>query len=110
MTPSPPSNSRITDFGLILIRPVCVLERVPLDLRNTAARRGLFQRLGDEAKRVLVVSEGLIIYFEADGVAELACDLAAPSNFRRWVLDLASPALLKMLQKSAVRSIRPVRR
>ena len=81
-------------------RPVCVLERVPLDLRNTAARRGLFQRLGDEAKRVLVVSEGLIIYFEADGVAELACDLAAPSNFRRWVLDLASPALLKMLQKA----------
>ncbi|HET9406860.1 MAG TPA: class I SAM-dependent methyltransferase [Candidatus Sulfotelmatobacter sp.] len=81
-------------------RPVCALERVPLDLRDTAARRALFQRLGNEAKRVLVVSEGLIVYFEADGAAALACDLAASSSFRRWVIDLASPALLKMLQKA----------
>jgi O-methyltransferase involved in polyketide biosynthesis len=49
---------------------------------------------------VLVVSEGLIIYFHADGAAELARDLAARSTFRRWVIDLTSPALLKMLQKS----------
>ena len=47
--------------------PVCTVERVPLDLRDVAARRALFQRLGGEAKRVLVVSEGLIIYFQADG-------------------------------------------
>jgi methyltransferase (TIGR00027 family) len=81
-------------------RPVCVLERVPLDLRHTAARRALFGRLGDEAKRVLVVSEGLLIYIEADSAAELARDLAAPPSFRRWVTDLTSPALLKMLQKA----------
>ena len=81
-------------------RPECVLERLPLDLRNSAARRALFQRLGGEAKRVLVVSEGIIIYFEADGSAELARDLAAQSSFRRWVTDLTSPALLKMLQKA----------
>jgi len=81
-------------------RPECALERLPLDLRNSAARRALFQRLGGEAKRVLVVSEGIIIYFEADGAAELARDLAAQSSFRRWVTDLTSPALLKMLQKA----------
>jgi methyltransferase (TIGR00027 family) len=81
-------------------RPVCALERVPLDLRDAAARRALFQRLGIEGKRVVVISEGLIIYFEAEEVAELARDLAAPSSFRRWVTDLTSPALLKMLQKS----------
>jgi methyltransferase (TIGR00027 family) len=81
-------------------RPVCAVERVPLDLRDTAARRVLFQRLGGEAKRVLVVSEGLIVYFEADGAAELARDLSSPFSFRLWVTDLASPALLKMLQKA----------
>jgi methyltransferase (TIGR00027 family) len=80
--------------------PVCTVEHVPLDLRDTAARRALFQRLGEEAKRVLVVSEGLIIYFQADGVAELARDLSTPLSFRLWVTDLASPALLKMLQKA----------
>jgi hypothetical protein len=52
--------------------PVCTVDGVPLDLRDSAARRELFQRLGEEAKRVLVVSEGLSIYFEADGVAEVA--------------------------------------
>lgn len=73
---------------------------MPLDLKDIAGRRALFQRLGDEAKRVVVVSEGLIIYFEADAAAELARDLAARSSFRHWVTDLTSPALLKMLQKT----------
>jgi methyltransferase (TIGR00027 family) len=81
-------------------RPVCALERVPLDLKDSVARRALFQRLGGEGKRVVVISEGLIIYFEAEETAELARDLATPSSFRRWVTDLTSPALLKMLQKT----------
>jgi methyltransferase (TIGR00027 family) len=81
-------------------RPTCALERVQLDLRDKAARRALFQRLGTEAKAVLVVSEGLLIYFDAEDAAELARDLAAPIAFRRWVNDLCSPALLRMLQKA----------
>ncbi len=80
--------------------PVCALERVPLDLRDTAARHELFKRLGGEARDVLVVSEGLIIYFDTDDAAELARDLAAPTTFRQWVTDLTSPALLRMLQKA----------
>lgn len=81
-------------------RPMCALDRVPLDLRDTAARRATFQRLGGEASAVLVVSEGLLIYFDTDDAAELARDLAAPMAFRRWVTDLTSPALLRMLQKA----------
>ena len=80
--------------------PLCTLERVPLDLKDAAGRVALFQRLGEEAKRVLVVSEGLMIYFGAEGAAELARDLAARSSFRHWVADLSSPALLKMLQRT----------
>jgi len=80
-------------------RPVCALERVPMDLRDVEDRRALFRRLGSEAKRVLVISEGLIIYFEDDGVAALASDLSAPASFRRWTTDLTSPSLLEMLQQ-----------
>lgn len=86
-------------------RPVCALERVPLDLKDTAARRALFQRLGVDARQVLVVSEGLIIYFDTDDAAELARDLAAPTTFRLWVTDLTSPALLRMLQKAIGRPL-----
>ena len=81
-------------------RPRCALERVPLDLCDTAARRALFQRLGSDARRALVVSEGIIVYFDSEGAAELARDLAAQASFRRWAIDLCSPALLKMLQKA----------
>jgi hypothetical protein len=41
----------------------------------------------------------LIVYFSSDQVGELARDLAAVPSFRYWILDLCSPALLKMLQK-----------
>ncbi|HET7440905.1 MAG TPA: class I SAM-dependent methyltransferase, partial [Terriglobales bacterium] len=81
-------------------RPVCALERVPLDLGDTAARAAVFKRLGSEARNVLVVSEGLIVYFDTENAAALARDLAGPATFRLWVTDLASPALLKMLQKN----------
>jgi len=80
--------------------PSCAVGRIALDLRDGAGRRALFQRLASEAKRVVVLSEGLLIYFSDQEVSDLAHDLAAPPTFRVWVTDLTSPALLKMLQKT----------
>ena len=80
-------------------KPACDLRRVPLDLADADARRALFAELGGGAERALVVSEGLIIYLTAEEVGALARDLAAPPGFRRWVTDLVSPGLLKLLQK-----------
>lgn len=80
-------------------KPVCALERFRLDLSNLQARRALFTRLGSQARKALVITEGLIIYLTADAVAALAQDLAAPPAFHSWILDIASPGLLRMLQK-----------
>jgi methyltransferase (TIGR00027 family) len=80
-------------------KPVCRLERVRLDLSDANARRALFVELGRRGKRVLVVSEGLIIYLTAQAACGLGKDLAAQPTFQRWALDLASPGLLKMLQR-----------
>ena len=80
-------------------KPRCSLERVPLDLSRVDARRELFDRLGRQATKVLVLTEGLIIYFTAAEVATFASDLAAPASFTHWVTDLASSGLVKMLQK-----------
>jgi len=80
-------------------RPSCVLERVRLDLADVPARRQLFDRLGRETKRALIVTEGLLIYLTPDEVRSLARDLAAPAPFQRWVVDVVSPGLLKMLLK-----------
>jgi len=80
-------------------KPVCALERVRLDLSNESARRELFAELSGRANRILVVTEGLLIYLTAEEVAALARDLAAPATFRHWIIDLGSPALLRMLAK-----------
>jgi methyltransferase (TIGR00027 family) len=79
--------------------PVCFLERVRLDLADETARRALFARLAGEARRAVIVTEGLIIYLKDAQVASLARDLAAPPPFRTWLTDLASPGLVKMLQR-----------
>jgi len=80
-------------------KPVCELVRIGLDLSNESARRDLFDELGRKANKVLIVTEGLLIYLTAEQVGSLAEDLARPSSFHRWVHDLCSPGLLRMLQR-----------
>jgi methyltransferase (TIGR00027 family) len=81
-------------------RPACALERVRLDLSDIAARRKLFERLGRRSRRALILTEGLLIYLTAEEAASLARDLAAPAAFQSWILDIASPGLLRLLQKN----------
>lgn len=81
-------------------KPVCRLERVAVDLGDVAARRALFARIGSTTRKALIVSEGLLIYLEREEVLALGRDLAVVQAFRRWVLDIASPRLLRMVQKS----------
>ncbi|MGA8013645.1 MAG: SAM-dependent methyltransferase [Candidatus Acidiferrales bacterium] len=80
-------------------KPVCSLERVPLDLSDRTARRGVFEELSQGARRALVVSEGLVLYLTAEEVGSLAQDLAAIPVFSHWAVDLISPGLLRMTQK-----------
>jgi methyltransferase (TIGR00027 family) len=86
-------------------KPKCRYEAVETDLTNAAARTALFARIGAEAKRVLVVTEGLLIYLSETDVGALASDLHAQPSFARWVIDLANPRLLKMMMKSWGKSV-----
>lgn len=79
--------------------PVCSFQRISLDLSDVEARRTLFQKLGNEAKKAVVITEGLIVYFSSDEVRSLAQDLYAASGFQYWITDLVSPPLLRMIQK-----------
>jgi len=80
-------------------KPVCELERIRLDLADVPERRRLFADLAARARRVLLITEGLLIYLTPDSVAELAKDLAAPPSFHSWILDIASPGLLRMVAR-----------
>ena len=80
-------------------KPRCQLERIPLDLSDVSRRRALFAQIGRSAKRVAVISEGLLLYLNPDDVGVLASDLAAQPSFQYWIFDIVSPGLLEMLRK-----------
>jgi methyltransferase (TIGR00027 family) len=81
-------------------KPRCRLERISLDLSDLPARRKLFAELDARATKVVVASEGLLIYFTAEEVASLAKDLAAGKHFQSWIIDLASPGQLRLMQRT----------
>lgn len=82
-------------------KPKCHLERVSLDLSDTEARRNFFADLDRRATRIVVVTEGLLIYFTSEEVASFARDLAAGAHFHSWIIDLASPGQLKLMQRTS---------
>jgi methyltransferase (TIGR00027 family) len=82
----------------------CRLERQALDLADVEARRAFFTKVSAAADKVLVVTEGLLIYLEPEQVKTLAADLHQPPAFKRWLLDIASPSLLKMLARQGTTS------
>lgn len=86
-------------------KPRCVVEYDPVDLTDNAARLDLMTRIGQSSSRTLVITEGLLVYLQPEQVARLARDLCTPASFRWWLIDLASPDLLKRLKKSWGKSL-----
>jgi methyltransferase (TIGR00027 family) len=82
------------------VETVCRYEAVPADLVNARERTTLFSRVGAESRAALVVTEGLLIYLTDEQVAGLASELHRQTSFKWWLLDLASPRLLQILEKS----------
>lgn len=80
-------------------RPACRYEAIATDLTDDAGRSALLARLGAGAQRVMVLSEGLLIYLTPEQVGTLARDLHAQASFRWWLIDLASPKLLERMNK-----------
>ena len=86
--------------------PQCQLEWVPADLADAAARKAVMARIAASPGPALVITEGLLIYLEREQVMALATDLAAAPNLRWWLIDIASPGLLKMLDRTWGKRVR----
>jgi methyltransferase (TIGR00027 family) len=82
-------------------QPTCRLERIRQDLSDAAGRKPLFAELASRAKKILVLTEGLMIYLDPAEVVLLAKDLSAQPTFQRWIFDLHSPGLLRIMQRTA---------
>ena len=80
--------------------PRCRYEAVSADLADAVQRAGVFARVAQGASQALVVTEGLLVYLSEAEVGALASALHEQPAFRWWLTDLASPQLMKWMQKS----------
>jgi O-methyltransferase involved in polyketide biosynthesis len=78
--------------------PRCALEFVEADLRDSEQRTKVFADAAAHGP-VLAITEGLLIYLEAEAVAGLARELQDVAKARWWLMDLASPLLMKIMEK-----------
>ncbi len=81
--------------------PKCHLERISLDLSDIPGRRNFFADLNRRANRIVVLTEGLLIYFTSEEVGAFARDLAVGEHFESWIIDLTSPGQLKLMQRTS---------
>jgi O-methyltransferase involved in polyketide biosynthesis len=82
-------------------KPRCQLQRVGVDLADDAARRGFLAGVLPEAKKVLVLTEGVVPYLTEQQVAALAHDLRTQPRFSCWITEYFSPETYQYLRSTA---------
>jgi O-methyltransferase involved in polyketide biosynthesis len=81
--------------------PVCKLARIPCTLTSTEARQALLSTAAGEAKRALVLTEGVIPYLTEMDVGALADELRSQAAFRYWIVDYFSPYVRRYRQRGS---------
>ena len=81
--------------------PRCQLQRVGVDLADAAARRKFLAEVLPGAKKVIVLTEGVIPYLTEQQVAELAADLKAHPRFTCWIGEYFTPRVYPFLRAAA---------
>jgi methyltransferase (TIGR00027 family) len=81
-------------------RPGCLLTRESVDLADAAIRSAWLDRSLEGMSRALVITEGLLGYLDEGTVSSLGHDLLQRGQIRWWMLDLASPAIHRMLNRT----------
>ncbi len=75
----------------------CRHAHVAADLSDGASRSRVLEDARSEGSRLLVVTEGLLIYLTAAQVTGLAEQLLVEGKAQWWVTDLIAPALRQMM-------------
>jgi methyltransferase (TIGR00027 family) len=91
---------------LKLERPRCALERVALDLSNRKARQEFFGQIGTRAKKILVITEGVILYLSNADAGQLADDLLAVPSFSGWIQDYRNGGYRRFMPKALKRHMK----
>jgi methyltransferase (TIGR00027 family) len=88
-------------------RTHCELRRVELDLTDGAGLRALLSELERDARRVLVVTEGVLAYLDESTVSALARALHASPAVQAWLLEAAMPEVLARARRAWGKVLEP---
>jgi methyltransferase (TIGR00027 family) len=80
--------------------PACALQRVGLDLSDNAARSEFLANVVPGAKRILVLTEGVVPYLTEEQVSALAQDLRTRPEFALWVVEFFSEHSYRYLKRA----------
>jgi methyltransferase (TIGR00027 family) len=80
--------------------PTCKLTRVEVDLANSSQRKAFLSTVAPDAKKILVLTEGVIPYLSPAQVAELSADLVAEDRIQYWITEYFHPSVYPYLQKA----------
>lgn len=82
----------------------CRLVRVDLDLADREKRRDFFKNVVPAAQKVLILTEGVVIYLTPEHVTELAQDLFEQTRFKFWITEYFDRRVYKYLQTTVRRA------
>jgi len=77
----------------------CCLERVAQDLSLGDERRALLANVGSRFRRILAMTEGLLVYLAPQAAMDLATDIRAMPGVFRWIADLNNAAVNAFVAK-----------
>jgi len=78
----------------------CQLKRVALDLADDEKRKQFLSQEASQAKKALVLTEGVIPYLSEKQVSSLARDIHSHPEFAFWVLEFFSPEVYRYVKRN----------
>lgn len=80
--------------------PKCKLTRIAVDLADGEKRKAVLSAIVPTAKKVLILTEGVIPYLSPEQVTDLSKDLIAEKRFTYWITEYFSPKVYPYLKRT----------
>jgi len=88
-------------------KPMCQLERRPVDLSDDKARRDLLRQVNGETRQGTVITEGILGYLTEENVEALARDLHAQESIKWWITGVTSREFASWMHERIWSSMNP---
>ena len=78
------------------------LERVKIDLANVQEREALLAKIDTRAKKVLILTEGVVPYLSVEDVGALADDLRSMEHISYWIAEYFTPEAIRFRERGGI--------